>query len=215
MTLTASPLDQFGAPIYATINYAISPEDAGSITGNVFTFAKTCAATITASSGTVAESITLFGVSSTNIAYNKTCESGFYDGNTAESADKANDGSDGDDYHGWVTWGASSAAVEWWYVDLGSSYDITAISVLWGSDYSTEYLLQARTAAPANDDEKADDDAWTDITSVTSASANSVAMNYVSATGRYVRLHSLNKSGACIRLRELQKNYSESKKQYR
>ena len=203
VTLTASPLDQFGAPIEATINYAISPADAGSVSGNVFTFAKTCVATITASSGLVAESVTLYGVSSTNIALNKTCESGFYDGNTAESADKANDGSDGDDYHGWVTWGASSAAVEWWYVDLGKVYDITAISVLWGSDYSTNYLLQARNDAPANDDEKADDDAWTDITSVTSASANSVAMNYVSATGRYVRFHSLSKSGACIRLREL------------
>lgn len=209
ITLTATPLDQFGAPIEATINYAISPADAGSISGNVFTFTKTGAATITASSGAVEESITLYGVSSANIALNKTCEAGYEDGNAAETAAKANDGSDGDDYHGWVTWEASSADVEWWYVDLGALYDITAISALWGTDYSSNYILQVRNDAPAEGD-KANDEAWTTVATVTNASANNVAMNYVTTTGRYVRLHSLSKSGACIRLRELQVFGSEA-----
>jgi hypothetical protein len=208
VTLTASPLDQFGAPIEATINYAISPADAGSISGNVFTFAKTGAATITASSGTIEESITLYGVSSANLALNKTCEAGYWDGNNNEKATAANDGNEGT---AWVTWSWQDAAVEWWYVDLGALYDITAISVLWGADYSNSYILQVRAEAPAEDD-KADDEAWTTIVPATSASANSFAMNYLTTTGRYVRLHSLSRptGTACIRLRELQVFGSEA-----
>ena len=208
VTLTASPLDQFGAPIEATINYAISPADAGSISGNVFTFAKTGAATITASSGTIEKSITLYGVSSANLALNKTCEAGYWDGNNSEKATAANDGNEGT---AWVTWSWQDAAVEWWYVDLGALYDITAISVLWGADYSNSYILQVRAEAPAEDD-KADDKAWTTIVPATSASANSFAMNYLTTTGRYVRLHSLSRptGTACIRLRELQVFGSEA-----
>ena len=208
ITLTATPLDQFGAPIEATINYAISPADAGSISGNVFTFAKTGAATITASSGAVEESITLYCVSSANIALNKTCEGGYEDGNAAEIAAKANDGNESS---AWVTWSWQDPSVEWWYVDLSALYDITSISVLWGADYSSNYILQVRDEAPAEED-KANDAAWTTIATVTSATANNIAMNYVTTTGRYVRLHSLTRStgAACIRLRELQVFGSEA-----
>lgn len=200
ITITASPLDQFGAPIEATISYEVSPVDAGEVVGNVFTFAKTGAATITAKSGDVQNSITLYCVSSENLALNKDCEGGYYDGNPGETAAKANDGADNT---AWVTYADRPASEEWWYVDLGSLYNITAISALWGNDYSTNYILQVRTDAPGEED-KADDDAWTTIATVTSASANSLAVNYVTATGRYVRIHSLNRSGNCIRLRELQ-----------
>lgn len=209
ITLTSAALDQYGSAMDETITYSVNPADAGSFTGNVFTFEKVGAATITATSGTVSKSIDVYGVSSDNIALNKTCEGGFYDNNSAESADKANDGLDGNDGNGWVTWGAPSTDVEWWYVDLGSLYDITGISVLWGTDYSTNYILQVRNDAPSAED-KADDAAWTTVATVTTASANSVAFNYVTATGRYVRLHSLTKSGPCIRLRELQVFGSES-----
>lgn len=206
ITITASPLDQFGAPIEATINYEISPSDAGEIVGNVFTFAKLGAATITARSGDVQNSIALYCVSSDNLALNKDCEGGFYDGNPGETAAKANDGA----YNtAWVTYANQPASVEWWYVDLGNLYNITAISALWGNDYSTNYILQVRTVAPEEAD-KADDEAWTTIATVTNASAGNIALNYVTAQGRYVRIHSLNRSGDCIRLRELQVFGSEA-----
>ncbi len=206
ITITASPLDQFGAPIEATINYEISPSDAGEIVGNVFTFAKLGAATITARSGDVQNSIALYCVSSDNLALNKDCEGGFYDGNPGETAAKANDGADNT---AWVTYANQPASVEWWYVDLGNLYNITAISALWGNDYSTNYILQVRTVAPEEAD-KADDEAWTTIATVTNASAGNIALNYVTAQGRYVRIHSLNRSGICIRLRELQVFGSEA-----
>lgn len=206
ITITASPLDQFGAPIEATINYEISPSDAGEIVGNVFTFAKLGAATITARSGDVQNSIALYCVSSDNLALNKDCEGGFYDGNPGETAAKANDGADNT---AWVTYANQPASVEWWYVDLGNLYNITAISALWGNDYSTNYILQVRTVAPEEAD-KADDEAWTTIATVTNASAGNIALNYVTAQGRYVRIHSLNRSGDCIRLRELQVFGSEA-----
>jgi hypothetical protein len=206
ITITASPLDQFGAPIEATINYEISPSDAGEIVGNVFTFAKLGAATITARSGDVQNSIALYCVSSDNLALNKDCEGGFYDGNPGETAAKANDGADNT---AWVTYANQPASVEWWYVDLGNLYNITAISALWGNDYSTNYILQVRTVAPEEAD-KADDEAWTTIATVTNASAGNIALNYVTTQGRYVRIHSLNRSGICIRLRELQVFGSET-----
>ena len=206
ITITASPLDQFGAPIEATINYEISPSDAGEIVGNVFTFAKLGAATITARSGDVQNSIALYCVSSDNLALNKDCEGGFYDGNPSETAAKANDGADNT---AWVTYANQPASVEWWYVDLGNLYNITAISALWGNDYSTNYILQVRTVAPEEAD-KANDEAWTTIAPVTNASAGNIALNYVTAQGRYVRIHSLNRSGNCIRLRELRVFGSEA-----
>lgn len=206
ITITASPLDQFGAPIEATINYEISPSDAGEIVGNVFTFAKLGAATITARSGDVQNSIALYCVSSDNLALNKDCEGGSYDGNPSETAAKANDGADNT---AWVTYANQPASVEWWYVDLGNLYNITAISALWGNDYSTNYILQVRTVAPEEAD-KANDEAWTTIAPVTNASAGNIALNYVTAQGRYVRIHSLNRSGNCIRLRELRVFGSEA-----
>ena len=206
ITLTSAALDQYGSAMDETITYSVNPADAGTFAGNVFTFEKVGAATITATSGAVSNSIVVYGVSSDNIALNKTSEAGYNPGNQAEINTKVNDGAENT---AWVTWDWRDASEEWWYVDLGSLYDITGISVLWGADYSTNYILQVRDDAPSAE-EKANDGAWTTVATVTTASANNVAFNYVTATGRYVRLHSLAKPGPCIRLRELQVFGSES-----
>ena len=112
---------------------------------------------------------------------------------------------DGDDNTAWVTYANRPAAEEWWYVDLGSVYDLSAIAVLWGDDYSSEYILQVRTDAPADED-KANDEAWTNIvpSAITTATANGTVFSEVTAQGRYVRLHSLARSTFnCIRLKEV------------
>lgn len=138
-----------------------------------------------------------------NLAEGKPCEAGYEDGNGAETAAAANDGLDGDDGHGWVTWNNRPAAEEWWYVDLKNNYDISKIEILWGTDYSTEYILQTRTEAPTTAD-KANDASWVTIATVTDAAANSTKTNtFTSASGRYVRFHSITRSSAgCIRMRE-------------
>jgi hypothetical protein len=138
-----------------------------------------------------------------NLAERKPSEAGYEDGNPDETAAAANDGLEGDDGHGWVTWNNRPAAEEWWYVDLKNNYEISKIEILWGSDYSTEYILQTRTEAPSNAD-KADDAAWVTIATVTDAAANATKINtFTTATGRYVRFRSITRSSAaCIRMRE-------------
>ena len=135
-----------------------------------------------------------------NLAKNQPSYAGYNPENAAEQADAANDDNDGT---AWVTWSDRPASEEWWYVDLGASYDLTSIDVLWGGDYSTKYILQARIAEPSAAD-KANDDAWLTMATVTDAAANATKTTTVSRAARYVRLHSLTKSvAACIRLREV------------
>ena len=135
---------------------------------------------------------------SINLALNKTSEAGYEDGNSAETAAKANDGTDNT---AWVTYANQPASVEWWVVDLGEIYNLTNITILWGANYSTNYILQARVTAPASAD-KADDDAWVTLATETGAAANAEKSTNVSGVGRYVRFRSLARSAECIRLRE-------------
>lgn len=199
VTLTAIGKDQMNQDFDAVISYSISPNDAGSIVGNVYTPAKLGDAVITATSGEVSNSISIHCVPSDNLILNKTCEAGYEDGNPAETAAKVNDGNINT---AWVTYADRPASEEWWYVDLEDNYDLTAVDVLWGADYSTNYIIQVRDDAPSNDDKSADD-AWTTLATVTTASANSEIYTPLSGSGRYVRMHSLSRSGNCIRLREL------------
>jgi hypothetical protein len=83
-----------------------------------------------------------------NTAEGKDAEAGYNPENQAELAGSANDG---DENTAWVTWENRPAEEEWWYVDLGAKYNLAGIEVLWGVDYSKEYILQAREEAPAED----------------------------------------------------------------
>lgn len=199
ITLTAQPLDQMGVPMAGDVDFAISPADAGTIVGDVFTFTKVGAVTITASVDVIEKSITLYGTPSDNLALNQPSEGGYYDNNPAEGFDKANDGNTNT---AWVTYADKPASVEWWYVDLGDTYSLTAIDVVWGEPSSTSYKLFARTDAPSEED-KADDSAWEEIASVSGIGINSEQFNQVSVNARYVRIHSLTKSANYLRLKEV------------
>ncbi len=199
VTLTAQGLDQMGMPIDAEISFEVSPAAAGNFAGNVFTFAKTGAATITAKSGEVEKSITLYGVPSDNLALNKTSKGGYYDNNPGESFDKANDGAENT---AWVTYADQPALKEWWYVDLGDTYSITAVDVVWGDPSSTSYKIFARMDAPTEEQE-ADDEAWEEIASVSGIGINSEQFNEVSVNARYIRIHSLTRSANFLRLKEV------------
>ena len=210
-TLTASPKDQNSSAIAATLSYEVSPADAGHVTDGKYYPEKFGLATITVTAEAggvqVTNNVQIWGVTSDNLAWNKTSEAGYNPSNQGEINTKANDG---DESTLWVTWENASVADEWWYVDLGTSYDITGINVSWGGDYSTNYILQVRAEAPSPDD-KANDEAWTTLATVTTASANSSVFSQVTGTGRYVRFHSLSRSWwQCFRLRELQVFGSES-----
>lgn len=136
---------------------------------------------------------------SINLALNQPCEGGYYDGNPAEVAAKANDGDNGT---AWVTYGDHAAALDWWIVDLGKVYDLSNITALWANDaYATAYMLQARVEEPAAAD-KADDAAWVTLENVSGVTAGEERSTDVSGVGRYVRFRATAKAGGFFRLRE-------------
>jgi len=197
--LTVQALDQYGMSMDAEVNLSVNPTTAGNIENNVFTAAQVGVVTITATSGTLSKSLTLHIVPSDNLALSKAVEAGYNPGNAAEQATAANDGNNNS---AWVTWADQPTDSEWWYVDLEDKYNLTGIEVLWGADYSTNYIIQVRDAAPSADD-KADDEAWETLATQTCSASNQALYTNLAGAGRYVRIHSLTRSANCIRMREV------------
>lgn len=199
VTLTAVALDKMGEPMDVSIDLTVDPADAGSIVDNVYKPAKAAAATITAKSGDISSSITVYGVPSDNLALNQPCVAGFEPANQGEISSKANDGNVNTQ---WVDYAGKPLSQEWWYVDLGAKYTVTAINVVWGDPASTQYILQARTEAP-DEVQQGDDEAWETITTVNEAGNNSEQFVVVNATARYIRLHSQARTADYVRLKEV------------
>lgn len=199
VTLTAQAKDQLNKNMDAVISFEVSPADAGVVADGKYTPAKAGAAVITAKSGEISESLTIYGVSSDNLALNKPVVAGYEPGNQDELSSKM---VDGDANTQWVTYADQSASVEWAYIDLGGKYNVEAIDVLWGDPTSTSYILQVRAEAPTAE-QAADDEAWTTVAEQSGITINSEQFNVVKAAARYVRIHSLTKSANFFRLKEV------------
>lgn len=199
VTLTAQAKDQLNKNIDAVISFEVSPADAGVVADGKYTPAKAGAAVITAKSGEISESLTIYGVSSDNLALNKPVVAGYEPGNQGELSSKM---VDGDANTQWVTYADQPASVEWAYIDLGGKYNVEAIDVLWGDPTSTSYILQVRAEAPTAE-QAADDEAWTTVAEQSGITFNSEQFNVVKAAARYVRIHSLTKSANFFRLKEV------------
>ena len=199
VTLTAQAKDQLNKNMDAVISFEVSPADAGVVADGKYTPAKAGAAVITAKSGEISESLTIYGVSSDNLALNKPVVAGYEPGNQGELSSKM---VDGDANTQWVTYADQSASVEWAYIDLGGKYNVEAIDVLWGDPTSTSYILQVRAEAPTAE-QAADDEAWTTVAEQSGITINSEQFNVVKAAARYVRIHSLTKSANFFRLKEV------------
>ena len=199
VTLTAQAKDQLNKNMDAVISFEVSPADAGVVADGKYTPAKAGAAVITAKSGEISESLTIYGVSSDNLALNKPVVAGYEPGNQGELSSKM---VDGDANTQWVTYANQPASVEWAYIDLGGKYNVEAIDVLWGDPTSTSYILQVRAEAPTAE-QAADDEAWTTVAEQSGITINSEQFNVVKAAARYVRIHSLTKSANFFRLKEV------------
>ena len=199
VTLTAQAKDQLNKNMDAVISFEVSPADAGVVADGKYTPAKAGAAVITAKAGDISESLTIYGVSSDNLALNKPVVAGYEPGNQGELSSKM---VDGDANTQWVTYADQPASVEWAYIDLGGKYNVEAIDVLWGDPTSTSYILQVRAEAPTAE-QAADDEAWTTVAEQSGITINSEQFNVVKAAARYVRIHSLTKSANFFRLKEV------------
>ena len=75
-------------------------------------------------------------------------------------------------------WESEFADPQWMYVDLGSSYDIAKVAVMWEGAYAKKYHIQVSDDA-AN---------WTTVKTVTANAVNTVEIDLGGASGRYVRM---------------------------
>lgn len=160
-TLTASPKDQNGSAITASLSYSVSPADAGHVTDGKYYPDKYAYATITvtaeAGGESVNNSVNIWGVSSDNLALNNALDGvgTWYSGDTPA---KAVDGNDGSVWQGCTTNTTSADQASrtydaWFTVDLKSNYDIQLITIHFEGACSDEYQLYGST----------DNDSWTQI----------------------------------------------------
>lgn len=155
VAITIVAKDQYGITMDAgTVNYAVSPADAGTIVDNVFTPTKAGLATITASVGSVqATAIEIFAYEdganlalSTNInTDNKViAQSDFAPSGT--DAWNAVDGNEGSVWQGSATNGgagddAARTYDSWFVIDLGAHYNLNLVTITFEGACSQNYTV--------------------------------------------------------------------------
>ena len=155
-TITITPKDQNGQAMAdaGEVIYTITPADAGTITGNVYTPAKIGAASIVASIGEVAAAaFEVVAYDGENLAFsadrinaNKViAQSGLVDGSSFD-AWYAVDGNDGSVWQGSLTNGtagdeAARTFDSWFVLDFGAYYDINLVSIKFEGACSQDYHI--------------------------------------------------------------------------
>jgi hypothetical protein len=74
---------------------------------------------------------------------------------------------------------AAGAAPQWIYVDLGATYAVNRVKLLWEAAYATDYLVQISPDAAT----------WGTLKTVTGNSSLTNDLTGLSGTGRYVRIY--------------------------
>ena len=150
--LTATAKDQDGETMDVTINYTVSPADAGTVTDGVFTAAKLGAATITATSGSVSsDPVSLFCYEGENVALSTditTANKVIAHSETGTGTDPfyAVDGNEGSVWQGSSTNGTAADETSrtydsWFTLDLGAYYCLNFISIHFEGACSQEYHI--------------------------------------------------------------------------
>ena len=123
---------------------------------------------------------------SLNLALNKPCTGGFcqFGGTPEEDAKqyvKANDGNTTNSSYS--AFGAPSTDDAWWQVDLGMAYDVTQVKVFWANDYSNGFNIYGSLNGTD----------WVLIGTDAAKAAKDVTETAVTASTRYIKIHSYNK----------------------
>ena len=123
---------------------------------------------------------------SLNLALNKPCTGGFcqFGGTPEEDAKqyvKANDGNT--ESSSYSAYGAPSTDDAWWQVDLGMAYDVTQVKVFWANDYSNGFNIYGSLNGTD----------WVLIGTDAAKAAKDVTETAVTASTRYIKIHSYNK----------------------
>jgi RHS repeat-associated protein len=107
-----------------------------------------------------------------NLAINKTVVVSSSQSTTYAGAN-AVDGSTG------TRWASASSDPQWIYVDLGSSYNVNAVTLQWEYAYGSAYQIQVSSDAFA----------WTTVYSTTTGDGGVDIVNFTATTARYVRMY--------------------------
>ncbi|MFB7513505.1 discoidin domain-containing protein [Streptomyces sp. NPDC056144] len=76
-------------------------------------------------------------------------------------------------------WGSTYADPQWLTVDLGASYHVSGVRLVWETAYGSSYQIQVSD----------DGSTWTTAYSTTTGAGGVERVSSLTATGRYVRLH--------------------------
>jgi endoglucanase Acf2 len=169
---TATGRDQYGDPIDAgAITWETTAAGTIDASGSLSTVS-TGAGYVTASAGTVTgTSVVAVIAAATDIAQGKPVTASSFDGaNTAEAAVDGSLTTRWESKHG--------AGEQWLRVDLGKSYDLSAVHINWENAAAAKYEIQVSDKA---------DGPWKSVKTVTKVDA-AVDDITVEATGRFVRI---------------------------
>ena len=112
-----------------------------------------------------------------NIAQGKTA--------TASTTEGANSASRAFDGNNTTRWASNWTNTEWIYVDLGATYSVDAVNVLWESAAADDYKIQiaSSTSGP-----------WTDCITITNSGYGLKMHEFTARSGRYVRMYATSRT---------------------
>lgn len=139
---------------------------------------------------------------SANLAFSKEATAGFYE-NPGEKPEYANDNNLGTPWTTWSSTGKRPMSEQWWSVDLGDVYQLSAVELFW-ADKSDHYLIQVAHSEPTD---KSDDSQWYTVLEVeepqnTGNAEENVNHYALNASARYVRMKALTMQGNYLKLWE-------------
>ncbi len=139
---------------------------------------------------------------SANLAFSKEATAGFYE-NQGEKPEFANDNNLGTPWTTWSSTGKRPMSEQWWSVDLGDVYQLSAVELFW-ADKSDHYLIQVAHSEPTD---KSDDSQWYTVLEVeelqnTGNAEENVNHHALNASARYVRMKALTMQGNYLKLWE-------------
>lgn len=144
--LSPAGVDQYGRRLEVSPEYTLTPADAGTIEGNVFTPARTGLVSIVAEAdGMQSEPLDLVVYGGGNLALNRLLEESGHQGN--DDASKAVDGNPSTlwNAHAGIDDAAQREVDAWFTIDLGGFYNIDLISVSFEGARSEAYHIDAST----------------------------------------------------------------------
>ncbi len=135
-----------------------------------------------------------------NLALNQPVVAGYTPDNAGEVPAKANDGDLGTP---WTTWNNRPMDEQWWSVDLGSLYQLSAVELFW-ADRSDHYLIQVAQTEPTD---RSDDSQWftaleVDETQTTGNAEENKNRYSLNVPARYVRFKAVTMNGTFLKLWE-------------